>query len=142
MDVSEYRELQNSLPKKNQKREEIMQVQIAKYLKLKHPDIIFRMDMGGIKLNMGQAVLWSRMQSGRAYPDCFIAEPRSGYSGLFLELKHSKNEVYRKNGELRNLKHIIEQHEMLMELTRKGYYASFSYGFDYTIELIENYLKC
>ena len=142
MDVKEYRELQKTLPKKKQKKEEIMQVQIAQYLKLTHPDIIFRMDMGGIRLNIGQAVLWSRMQSGRAYPDCFIAEPRGGYFGLYIELKHSKDEVYTKKGELRNLRHIIEQNEMLIKLSHKGYVASFSYGFEHTVTLIENYLSC
>lgn len=142
MDVKEYRELQKTLPKKNQKKEEIIQIQVANYMKIKHPTVIFRMDMGGIKLNMGQAVKWARMQSGRAYPDCFIAEPRYGYHGLFLELKHSKDEVYKQNGEMRNLKHIIEQHEMLIELTHKGYMACFACGYNYTIDVIENYLKC
>lgn len=71
-----------------------------------YPAIIFRFDYGaGLKLTMGQAVKQKKMQSGRAYPDLFIAKPKSEipvlkheeigravelkriYHGLFLELK-------------------------------------------------------
>lgn len=81
--------------------------QVAQYLKSAYPKVIFRTDFAaGIKMTMGQAVKHASLQSGRAYPDLFIAEPKikiireehnfgrdersvwySTYSGLFIELK-------------------------------------------------------
>lgn len=50
--------------------------QVAQYLKHQYPQIIFRTDFAaGIKMTMGQAVKHKGLQSGKAYPDLFIAQP-------------------------------------------------------------------
>lgn len=81
------------------------------------------------------------MQSGKSYPDLFIAEPRNGFSGLYLELKKDFSEVYKRDGSLRDLPHIQDQQKMLFRLQKKGYAAVFACGFDDAIGIIGSYLN-
>lgn len=142
---------ENVKPKRGHgKHEEILQIQVANYMKWKHPDIIFRSDYAaGCKLTMGQAVRNKKMQWGRAYPDFFIAKPvlighSIGYklwSGLFLELKKDKSEVYKKNGDYVKNDHIKEQVLMMNKLIAAGYKCMFACGFDEAVKIIEDYLN-
>ena len=115
---------------------------ISEYLALKYPDVIYRWDLGGIKLTIGQAkILKNKLLHKRGYPDLFIAEPRGSWYGMFLELKKDRNEVFQKDGKtMRKNHHIIEQSNMLDNLFVKGYYASFCYGFDDCRFKIDSYL--
>ena len=127
-----------------------LQAQVADYLRLQYPDVLFHSDFGsGIKLTMGQAAKQKRLQGGRrAWPDMFIAEPRMisdgrfSYfkAGLFLELKRDGVRVFKKNGELVADEHIREQSELLENLREKGYVAEFACGFDEAKKLIDEYL--
>ena len=138
--VNEYRKLKQ--PKKRAKREESLQIQLANYMRMKRPDIIFRSDFAaGIKMSMPQAVKHKRMQHSRAYPDFFIAKPVGINAGLFIELKQSKEGVYLKDGRLSKDKHIQEQAEMLRRLTVEGYKAVFACGIDEAISVVESYLE-
>lgn len=120
-------------------KEAILHQQVVDYLKLQYPDVIFRTDFAsGIKMTMGQAVKHKRLQKSRAYPDLFIAEPRQGRSGLFIELKAVT--PYKATGELKTDKHLQEQDEMLKTLRNKGYRAGFAVGFDQAKSIIDNYL--
>jgi len=123
-------------------REEDLQLQIAFYLRLKHSEIFFRSDFAaGIKMTIGQATKHKKMQHNRGWPDLFIAHTTSSYSGLFLELKRDKSEIYKKDGSLRENDHIKEQDAMLNELRKRGYAATFACGYDDAIEKIEQYLN-
>lgn len=53
-----------------------LQQQVADYLRLQYPDVLFHSDYGsGIKLTPGQAAIQKRQNGGRrAWPDMFIAE--------------------------------------------------------------------
>ena len=127
-----------------------LQAQVADYLRLQYPDVLFHSDFGsGIKLTMGQAAKQKRLQGGRrAWPDMFIAKPRmisdGRYSyfkaGLFLELKRPGVKVYRRDGELVADKHIREQEATLQELRERGYSAEFACGFDEAKKIIDEYL--
>lgn len=88
---------------------------------------------------MGQAVRHKRLQYSRAFPDLFIAQPRNGKAGLFLELK-ARN-IYKKDGTLLANPHVAEQAEMLAELRIRGYEAQFAVGFDKAREIIDRYLQ-
>lgn len=128
-----------------------IQQQVADYLRLQYPDVIFHSDYGsGIKLTMGQAVRQKRLNGGRrSWPDMFIAEPRTitfnhreyRCCGMFLELKRPGVKIYKKNGELVANEHIREQKELLDSLQTKGYYANFACGFDEAKEIIDWYLR-
>lgn len=49
--------------------------QIARYLQLQYPNIIYRFDIAAdLKLTPGQAAKHKRLHPERGYPDLFIAE--------------------------------------------------------------------
>lgn len=123
-----------------------LQAQVADYLRLQYPHVLFHSDFGsGIKLTPGQAMRQKRLQGGRrAWPDMFIAEVRSlgdkYYHGLFLELKRDGVKIYKKDGSLVANEHIREQSRLHFELGQKGYWANFACGFDEAKEIIDWYL--
>lgn len=135
-----------------------LQTQVADYLRLSYPDVLFHSDFGsGIKLTPGQAVKQKRQNGGRrAWPDMFIAQPVTTQGelvneekriwvdyntccGLFLELKKEGTRLKKKNGEWTN-EHIAEQAEVLEKLRKRGYCAEFAVGFDKAKEIIDGYL--
>lgn len=118
-----------------------LQKNIALYLKMQYPDVIFHSDFGsGVKLSIYQATM-QKMQNGgrRAWPDMFIAEPNKDYHGLFIELKKDGTRLLKRNGDYAS-DHIKEQAEVLAELIKKGYEGRFAVGYDEAIETIDNYL--
>lgn len=125
-----------------------IQIQVADYLRLRYPNVLFHSDYGsGLRLTPGQAVKQKRLQGGRrAWPDLFIAEPRRNringkqYHGAFLELKRDGVKVFKKDGRVVADKHIREQFYMINELIRKGYFADFAVGFEQAKSLIDEYL--
>ena len=141
-----------------------LQAQVADYLRLQYPDVLFHSDFGsGIKLTMGQAAKQKRLQGGRrAWPDMFIAEPKNVRAeckvitdvgvieeahfleqkyGLFIELKKAGTRIFKKDGALVSDAHICEQFDMLEQLRRRGYMAEFACGFDEAKKLIDEYLR-
>lgn len=129
--------------------EAILHQQVCDYLRLQYPDVLFRTDFAaGIKMTMGQATKHKRLQSVRAWPDIFIAQPQYYDSthtqgeeqhGLFIELK-AKN-IYKKDGSLLANDHIAEQAKVLDRLTSLGYAAYFAVGFDEARKIIDDYLS-
>jgi len=134
-----------------------LQVAVAQYLRMAHPDVMFHSDFGsGAKLRPYQAKI-QKMQNGgrRAWPDLFIAESKKGYRevefageqaeqfffyfGLFIELKKEGTRLKKKNGEWAS-DHIAEQAEVLEELRGRGYMATFAVGFDEATKIIDDYL--
>jgi len=134
--------------------EAILHEQVADYLRLQYPDVMFHSDYGsGIKLTIGQAVKQKRLNGGRrSWPDIFIARkkimrdyswngmPRgSVYCGLFIELKKEGERLYRKSGEFAT-EHIKDQWGVLNKLKGERYCAEFAVGFGAAKELIDGYL--
>lgn len=123
-----------------------LQMQVADYLRLQYPGILFHSDFGsGIKLTMGQAIKQKRLQGGRrSWPDMFIAEVRSlgdkYYHGLFIELKKEGTRIIKKDGTLVSDAHICEQFDMLEQLRQRDYMAEFACGFDEAKKIIDRYL--
>lgn len=126
-----------------------LQVAVAQYLRMAHPDVMFHSDFGsGAKLRPYQAKI-QKMQNGgrRAWPDLFIAEPTCYENcgcdiwshGLFIELKKEGTRLKKKNGEWAS-DHIAEQAEVLEELRGRGYMATFAVGFDEATNIIDDYL--
>lgn len=114
---------------------------IVQYIKLKYPALIFRSDLGGIRLTIGQAVKNKALQIDTpGYPDLFIAKARHGYHGLFLELKADVSEFYTKNGMVRESQHVQDQLRMLHNLMSEGYWAGVACDFDTAIKIINWYL--
>ena len=138
-----------------------LQVQVADYLRLQYPSVMFHSDFGsGIKLTMGQAIKQKRQNGGRrAWPDMFIAEGivvddergqfykgsyyplKHVYLGLFIELKKAGTRIYKKDGTLVADQHIREQFDILEQLRKRGYMAEFACGFDEAKRIIDKYLR-
>ena len=128
-----------------------LQAQVADYLRLQYPNVLFHSDFGsGIKLTPGQAMRQKRLQGGRrSWPDMFIAQPAQRSHeypdacyrfGLFLEIKRPDVKIYKKNGDLVANEHIREQAALLERLRQRGYVAEFACGFDEAKKIIDEYL--
>lgn len=135
--------------------EAILQEQVADYLRLQYPDVVFHSDFGsGVRLTPGQAIRQKRQNGGkRAWPDIFVAEPL-GYigerypdsaagqmevAGLFIELKKEGTRLKKKDGKWAS-DHIAEQAEMIDRLNDRGYKAVFAVGFEAAKKEIDDYL--
>lgn len=129
-----------------------LQIQVADYLRLQYPNVLFHSDYGsGIKLTIGQAVIQKRLNGGkRSWPDMFIAKSgmeiwglandRCLVYGLFLELKKEGTRLKKKDGSWAS-EHIAEQAETLAKLRQAGYKAEFAVGFEQAKQIIDEYLK-
>lgn len=122
-------------------KESDLQVQVADYLRLRYPDVLFHSDFGsGIKLTQGQAMKQKRQNGGRrGWPDLFVAEPKNGLHGLFIELKKAGTRLKKKDGTWAS-SHLEEQNEVLNKLQKKGYAAYFAVGFEEAKDIIDDYL--
>lgn len=132
----------------NPPKESAIHQQVAEYLRLQYPRIIFRTDFSaGARMSWGLIKKHNAVQGKRGFPDIFIAEPApkkdgSGiWSGLFLELKREGTKIFLKDGTTFAKEHFKEQYEMLEELQDKNFYAVFSFGFSQSKRIIDAYLK-
>ena len=127
---------------KPKQKESSIHYQVAQYLKLAYPSVIFRTDFSaGVKMSMGQAIKHKSLQQGRAYPDLFVAEPNGPHHGLFIELKRDGVKLFKRDGKTYVTEHIKEQAETLDTLRRKRYCAEFAIGFDEAKHILDKYLK-
>lgn len=139
----------NFKPRKKKKKsreslEESVQMRVVKFLREKYPDVLYRADTtAGMSLSIGQAVKMKRLGgNSRNWPDFFIAEPRNGFHGLFLELKRDGVKIFKADGSLYKNEHHESQWKMLQLLRTKGYAAYFSCGLVESKKIIDNYLRC
>jgi len=111
------------------------------YLKLQYPHVEYRVDAAaGMRMSIGQAMKNKRMQKRRAWPDLFIAEPRNGFAGLFIEMKREGERIMKRNGEFVD-DHVAEQAEVLSILRAKGYAAQFVVGFHEAKRIMDEYMR-
>jgi hypothetical protein len=98
--------------------------------------------IANLKLTLQQASRNKSIQkNGFKCPDLIILEPKNGFHGLFIELKLET--PFKKDGQIKASKndHLKGQLETIEKLNAKGYSACFSWGFDMTKEIIDNYLR-
>jgi len=120
-----------------------LQVAVCRYLSYQYPDIEFMSDtIANLKLTQTQASRNKKIQkTGFSTPDLLILEPRNGFSGLFIELKIDT--PFKKDGEIKASKdnRLENQLKAINSLNKKGYFCCFSWSFDMTKEIIDNYLN-
>ena len=122
--------------------EETIAVQLATWLQTHHKNIIYRFDLAAdMKMTIGQAAKNKRLNKLPKYPDFFMAEPTAKYSGLFIELKKAKSEVFKQDGNYKKSNHVHGQRIILEILEHKGYLAVFAFSLEDAKEIITNYLK-
>ena|ERR1017187_9929130 len=131
---------------KRKKKEESLQLFLAKYMQMKYPNVIFQSDIAsGMRLTIGQAIKAKHMRSGRGQPDLIIMEPCGKYHALCIELKNQVSDVYLKDGitisDAKSSDHVREQSEMLKRLCDKNYFAVFGFGRDHCMKIIDDYMS-
>lgn len=99
-----------------------------KGLGVPHPGLMFHVpNEGGAKPIRGAILKGQGVVPG--IPDYFLAVPRNGYHGLFIELK-------RKTGKPSEL-----QKEMIEQFSRQNYATCICFSFDEAVKLVDGYLK-
>lgn len=118
-----------------------LQVQVCKYLELQYPKVLFLSDtIASVKLTATQGARNKAIQKENfKTPDLIILEPNQNYHGLFIELKVES--PFKKDGTLKKNEHLEAQQVSINDLKSKGYYACFSWGFDMTKKIINDYMK-
>jgi hypothetical protein len=94
----------------------------------------------GAFLTKGQNDARLAMASRNGWVDIFIAEPREGYHGLFIELKREGVRPILKNGSLSADPQIQKEGAFLERQRAKGYKAEFGVGYAETKRMIDKYL--
>jgi hypothetical protein len=113
---------------------------IAVYLRLQYPNVLFHFDLAGLNLSRAQAGMMKSIQGGRGWPDLFIAEPRDIFKGLFIEIKAEGTRLYKKDT-YPATPHLAEQEHCLFALEDNEYHAEFAVGFDEAKQIIDKYLS-
>lgn len=118
-----------------------LQKQVCRYINLQYPSALYLSDsVAFAKLTIPQQVRNKAIQKqGFKCPDLLILEPNKKFKGLFIELKVKS--PFKINGELKKDEHLIGQQKTIKDLIDRGYYATFSTGFEQTKEIIDNYFK-
>lgn len=146
MTLNKYNEMV-AKPKKPRKKatkpapmsEDKLQEKVVEYITNTYPDVMFDGNSKNIKLEIWQGVAMKRMGKRRGYPDMFIAAPRHGYHGLYIELKRDGERVNKLDGKWAN-EHVAEQAKVHEKLRSEGYWADFVIGYEPAIEIIKWYL--
>ena len=118
-----------------------LQSQVCNWLKIQYPKVLFASDtIASIKLTPQQQLRNKKIQnSDFKLPDLLIFEPKGNFSGLFIELKVKS--PFKKNGEILKDEHLEGQLKTINDLKSKGYYACFSWSFEMTISIINQYMS-
>jgi hypothetical protein len=125
----------------NKMKEQNIHNQICSYINLQYPNAYFLSDPSGIKLSKGMAVKLKKTRSKHAHLDIVMLEPQKNYKGLILEVKRSRDKIYRKDGLMRNDEHILDQIRSINHLRSKGYKVEFVWSLDMAIELLKEYFE-
>jgi len=106
-----------------------VQKSVIDYLKYTYPQALYCASAGGVRTSMKQAIKMKATGYVKGVPDLQIFEPMGNYHGLLIEIKDIKGVVSK------------EQKEWIKELNERGYYATYSRGFESTIKVIDDYFK-
>lgn len=117
-----------------------LQVQVAAYLNLKYPAVLFESSPINLRLTDSQRKMLGAIQKkGFHPPDMKIYEQRRGYIGLALELKQAS--PYLKDGvTLKKSEHLANQQASIEAMRSKGWLAGFYWNFDTIKSVLDWYL--
>ena len=124
-----------------QKKEERLQSQLARYIKLQYPNVVFTSESSGLRVPMGLAVQMKGQRSNHKLPDMIILESNEKYNGLVIELKKDYKTLYKKDGAFKKSEHIDKQRETLRLLKLQGYMAVFACGFEEAKNVVDYYMR-
>lgn len=118
-----------------------LQKQVAQWLNIAYPSVLFMSDtIASVRLKIPQQMRNKAIQKPNFHcPDLIIFEPRHIWHALFIELK-SESPYLKNTFSLKKNPHIEAQEETMKQLQVRGYACHFSWTFEQTKKIIENYL--
>lgn len=130
------------------KPEQLLAKDVAYYLRMQYPDVLFRFDLNGLNLSKTQAGMNKSIQKRKGFPDLEIFAASGNKSqqvpniwhGLLIELKTEGTRIFLKDGRTYASEHLKEQAACHLQLVKAGYYACFACGFDEVKSVIDKYL--
>jgi hypothetical protein len=133
------RSFQNQYRKKLTEEQE--QSILCKWIKVNYPDVLFTVDLGGIKLSQHQKrIMSTRCKKG--HPDLMIQEwYKDKFCGLAIEFKRTGVKVSKADGTLRKDDHLKKQLSYIMALRSRCWLACFVSGVENAKEVIKLYLE-
>lgn len=121
--------------------EEQEQERLCKWIKKNYPNVLYTIDLGGIRLQPYQRRIMAT-RAKRGHPDIIMQEWfLDKYCGLAIEFKRTGVSVTKKDGTLKKDKHLEEQLEYLIELRERFYVAGFVCGLESAKKVISAYLE-
>ena len=123
--------------------EDIAQLAVVNYLKLKYPKIRFLANyLSGARLPVYLAVKAKKLgQASQGTPDLFIFFNNGKYASLAIELKAEGKNPFKKDGMLKSDEHLEKQFNYINYLNTIGFYATFCVGADDAIKTIDRYMN-
>lgn len=106
-----------------------LQVALVRAIRAQYPDILMCASAGGLRTSESQAKKMKAAGYRAGFPDLGIYECRSGFHGLFIELKYGNNTAE------------PSQLEWIRELTARGYRAVVCNGFDHAWDEVTSYMN-
>ena len=104
-----------------------VQKAVIDYIKYTYPSALYCASAGGVRTSMKQAIKMKATGYVKGVPDLQIFEPVGNYHGLLIEIKDIKGVVSK------------EQKQWIKDLNDRGYFATYSKGFEATIKVIDDY---
>ena len=113
------------------KPEQRLQIGFLRWVEATYPEIapLVMASAGGMRTSLSQAVKMKSMGYRKGTPDIFVAVPKGGRHGLFLELKASGGKAS------------PEQKMMIANLQTQGYAAAVVVGFEQVKATLTAYLS-
>ncbi len=107
------------------------QIHVVKYARMQYPDILIQHDLSKGKRTPKQGAYLKQQGWQKSFPDY----------GLYIEFKKTGEKLFKKDAITYRTEHLQEQAEMIEKLKARGYYATFSIGFEEAKKTIDNYFK-
>ena len=104
-----------------------VQKAVIDYIKYQYPGALYCASAGGVRTSMKQAIKMKATGYVKGVPDLQIFEAVGNYHGLLIEIKDIKGVVSK------------EQKEWIKDLNDRGYFATYSKGYEATIKVIDDY---
>lgn len=117
-----------------------LQKNLAKYLNMKYPHVLFECSPINLNLTKAQRGMISAISKDDFHPpDMKIYAKRGEFVGLALELK--KENPYKNSGELKSSEHLKNQWRSILKMRQAGWSADFFWEFDQARKAIDEYLS-
>ena len=122
--------------------EEQEQAKLCDWLKLHYPNVLYTIDLGGVRMDAKTAARVMKTRSKKGHPDMMIQEWfLDKYCGLAIEFKKTGEVVHNQDGSLRSNDHLRSQYAYILALKDRCWLAGFVCGVENAKAVITAYLE-